>query len=194
MAQPPKTAVTRRRRILDAAARVVRQKGRGATIDDIAKEANYSPAALYRHFPGKDAIFQGLSHEIGARMLEIFSEAPPLKLSFEQHLKWVLYRLAEFANDERDVFIAAISWAPPVGLESDEANAHRSAFGDAMIALMKQGIEEGVLREEAPELYAMAFGGMLNALNEAWILTGPFDLKPRIDELYTLFLRGASPA
>lgn len=186
-------SMSRRRRILDATARVIRRSGQGATVEEIAAEADYSAAALYRHFAGKDAIIQALVEEIRARLLEIFAEAPPLELPFESHLKWVLYRMAQFAEQERDVYIVAVNWGMQRMVSDGEGwMRDRAAFGDPFVEIMRRGIDEGKLKPANPELYAMALGGMLGGLNQVWIAKGPFDLKPHIDELVELFMHGAS--
>ena len=182
---------SRQRRILQAAARVLRQKGRASTVDDIAREADYSAAALYRHFKGKDQIFSALALEIITRLPDLFTEAPPLELPFEANLKWVLYRMAEFAEAERDMFIAAMMWLPTVS--PDEYPVENFVvFELAFVRLMEQGIAEGVLREGDPVTYAMAFGGMMSAINHHWCVHEPFEMKPFIDKMFELFLRGAA--
>lgn len=191
MSNPNQANSSRQRRILQAAARVLRQKGRAATVEDIAREADYSAAALYRHFSGKEQIFSSLALEIASNLRDLFTEAPPLELPFEANLKWVLYRLAEFAEQERDMFIATMMWLPT--LSPDELPLDKfTAFDEGFTRIMQQGIDEGVLRADGnPQLYAMALGGMLSAINHRWCLQGPFEMKPKIDAMYDIFLRGA---
>lgn len=54
----PSTAPSTRDRMLDAAAHVMRSRGLArATTKEIAREAGFSEAALYRHFEDKTALF-----------------------------------------------------------------------------------------------------------------------------------------
>lgn len=56
--------MTTRDRILDAAARVMRDQGLAkATTKEIARAAALSEAALYKHFRGKDDLFLHVLHE-----------------------------------------------------------------------------------------------------------------------------------
>jgi AcrR family transcriptional regulator len=56
--------VSAREKILDAAARVMNEKGLArATTKEIAREAGYSEAALYKHFADKQEIFLGVLNE-----------------------------------------------------------------------------------------------------------------------------------
>lgn len=52
-----------RRRILDAAAVVFAQRGLGASLDDIAHEAEVGVGTVYRRFPDKEALIGALFEE-----------------------------------------------------------------------------------------------------------------------------------
>lgn len=49
-----------RRKALDAAAKVFRERGVAATLDDVAKAAGLSKGGLFYHFAGKDELLQAL--------------------------------------------------------------------------------------------------------------------------------------
>ncbi|PSL02194.1 TetR family transcriptional regulator [Haloactinopolyspora alba] len=56
--------MTTRDRILDAAARIMRTDGvAGATTKEIAREAGFSEATLYKHFSDKADLFKGVLRE-----------------------------------------------------------------------------------------------------------------------------------
>ena len=58
----------RRRQIIDAAIACFARDGfHRATMQDICAEARLSPGAIYRHFPGKDAIVEAIADERHAR-------------------------------------------------------------------------------------------------------------------------------
>lgn len=66
-------AGTRRARILDAAARCfVRTGFHRTTMQDVALEAEMSPGNLYRYFPSKAAIVEGLAERDGAELAADF--------------------------------------------------------------------------------------------------------------------------
>lgn len=74
-------ASDRKQAILTAAAPVFARLGRdGATTKDIAKAAGVSEALLYKHFSGKEALYEALeshcveAHAVGTRL---FDEATP---------------------------------------------------------------------------------------------------------------------
>ncbi len=58
-----------RQHILDAVvAKMVEGKFRSASMDEIARAAGISPATLYRHFPNREALWDGLSAEFNRRI------------------------------------------------------------------------------------------------------------------------------
>lgn len=184
-----------RDKLLRAAARVFVDKGRAATVEDIAVEAEYSASALYKHFSNKDDLFRCLWHRVFAEMIDVFTSEPPMELPFEGRLKWTLYSIAEFAENDRDLFLAAMANAPlgesPMTLEEEFLEKHNQ-MRDAFHQLMVRGIEQGVLRDYDPATLAMALGGHLQALTGHWALEGPFPLKPHMDDVVELFLHGAA--
>lgn len=74
-------AVKRKEAILVAAAPVFARLGRdGATTKDIAKAAGVSEALLYKHFSGKEALYEALEgHCVDANAVgtNLFNKAPP---------------------------------------------------------------------------------------------------------------------
>jgi len=49
-----------RGRILEVARRVFTRDGAAASLDDIARQAGIGPGTLYRHFPTRDALIEGV--------------------------------------------------------------------------------------------------------------------------------------
>lgn len=183
--------------ILEAAARVFNQKGRALTVEDIAQEAGYSTSALYKHFSNKDDILHTLWIQVGERMADLFQSEPPVELSFIKRVKWLLYRMAQMAEETREFFLAGMANTPmgqPSRQMEDAHLGHYAAMRQSMIELMQRGIDEGVLKPGDPEIYSMALGGHLHSLTMNWALYGPYPLKPRIELLLDIFLFGAASA
>ena len=181
--------------ILEAAAQVFNTKGRAMTVEDIARQAGYSTSALYKHFSNKEDILRSLWRRVGQRVLEVVEDAPPVELGFIDRTRWLLYNLTQLAEDERELFVASMATAPivePVNQVDEEILANYQANQEAFLALMNQGIEEGVLRDEDPAVYATALGGHLREVVMQWAFIGPFPLRPHVDKMLEFFLRGAA--
>ena len=59
--QAQEARLRRRAQLLDAADRVIRRRGAGASMDEIASEAGISKPILYRHFGDKDGLHRALA-------------------------------------------------------------------------------------------------------------------------------------
>lgn len=59
-----RTPARTRQKLLDAAATVIRKRGTGATLDDIAAASGVSKGGLLYHFSTKDELFQALASNL----------------------------------------------------------------------------------------------------------------------------------
>ncbi|WP_042283657.1 SACE_7040 family transcriptional regulator [Nocardiopsis alba] len=94
----------RRTAILRAAARLFAAHGyRGVTIDDLGRAVGTTGPALYRHFPGKEALLGAvlvdISERLAARGRALVAEAD----GPEEALRALLRGHIEFALDEPDL-------------------------------------------------------------------------------------------
>lgn len=185
-----------RARILEAAARVYNRRGEKATVQQIAEEADYSTSALYKHFSDKDDIFETLWRSVKKELLDVVAAEPTLDLEFVDRLKWHMYKLADFAEEEHDLFLASMASAPTptrAGDLDDSVVEIYEGFQEAIRSVMRKGLDEGVLDDSrSADLYGMALGGQIQALIDRWAVQGPFPLRPRLEEMLEVFLRGAT--
>jgi AcrR family transcriptional regulator len=92
------------RAILDAARELFVAEGySNVSIRKIAERIEYSPAAIYSYFPGKDDIFFALAAEGFTRLDEAIKQAAgdPDPLEDLRNCWWAFYR---FSKDQREFF------------------------------------------------------------------------------------------
>ena len=80
------------------------------TMQDIAREAGYTPPSLYAYFKSKEQIFVELAVLLSREFLAVFDEPMPAGLEFRDRLELLLNRLFEKADRYRDavtVFVVA---------------------------------------------------------------------------------------
>ena len=185
-----------RERILAAAARVYNRQGELTTVQQIAEEADYSSAALYKHFSDKGDILESLWRTVKQEVLTVLQSEPPMELGFIGRLKWLLFQFADMAEQKEEIFLASMANAPaPARRENldDSMVEFYEQYRETMQRIMQQGLDEGVLDDSrSADVYALALGGQIQALVERWAVDGPFPLRPRIEEHLELFLRGAA--
>lgn len=168
------TAEERRQRLLDAADRVIRREGPGASMNAIAAEAGITKPILYRHFTDKQGLYRALAERHTAGLLALVRAALARPLERRDLVEAVL-----------DTYLAAIEAGPQVYrfLTHPEATDGLGPGSPLAPALQKIADEiAGAVRHqvdlgaEAP-LLAEAWGrgitGMVLAAGDWWLEQRP---------------------
>ncbi len=149
----------RRNDIIDAAEKVIFSKGYDmATMDDIAREAEFSKRTVYIYFNSKEQIY----FEIMVRGYNILIENIESSLNDAKgknalnRIKQVGRTLYEFNNEYPDYFNAIMSYENGekdfVNGVPDESKEECYALGEQIFgyltSALEDGIEEGVIRRE----------------------------------------------
>src|ERR1700742_905052 len=90
-----KDAARNRARILEAARDLFQQRGLSASLNEIAHHAGVGVGAVYRHFPNKDELVEGLFEQ---RVAEIVARMEP---ALEDPDPW--HGLTEFVRHSTDM-------------------------------------------------------------------------------------------
>lgn len=90
--------IQNRNKILDAAANLIISRGyENTSLRQIAKKADYSPAAIYKYFPSKEDIFLSLSSRENRKLLELLDTVdrslPPKMIVIELCLLYIQFCL-----------------------------------------------------------------------------------------------------
>ncbi len=192
------TAEAARETILAAAATVFSHKGYyGGTIEDVAREAGYSPAALYKHFKSRDEIFSELWKRVAGDLEVLFTRAAHQRGSFETRLRWLLQELARLLETNPNMLIAFLSQRPYTTKDRRSeleisALAHYRRHMAELTALMESGIREGSLRNGCAETASLLFVGLVYEFAYRWVTAeAAFDVSLDLDVLIDLFKHGA---
>jgi AcrR family transcriptional regulator len=156
-----------RAKILEAAWKVFAQKGRAATMADVAAAADVSYGLTYRYFASKEAIFQALveqslqSSEAG---LQRFGE---IEGTAGERLDRLVSRLVETRRDHPE-FSQLLSQvlsdeATPHGLR-EQASRIGQAFQDMLSHLIVEGQVTGEVTSADPDQLVTAVLATLDGL------------------------------
>ncbi len=193
----------RTEQILDAALEVILEHGvDGLTIQRMAKKLMWSVGALYRYFPGKEAVIAHLQirvlGELGdaivARVEELgglpeISGLPPGDRAIAALITAAdCYRQEALAVPTRFLLVSAVIATPTAAFQGEEAESVGAAFSgflDRITRLVETASEHGSLGVgSAPErtlLLWSSIQGILQMRNVA-------RLDPRLDDLPGLVL------
>jgi AcrR family transcriptional regulator len=120
--------------ILDAARQLLNENGvEGLSMRAIADRIDYSPAALYEYFGGKEEIIQALCRQ-GNRRLKAYMEQVDTSLPFQEYLLNLGLTYIEFAVQNPDFFLLMFTTMP--------ASA-------PSLAALEQKIDTGMMSEDS---------------------------------------------
>ena len=142
--KPRTDALRNRERILEVAKEAFTRNGAEASLDDIARQAGVGPGTLYRHFPNRDALIEGVYRseveKLAAAARNFASTKPPL----EALRAWMLLFVDHIAAKQ----IIAPALNSIVGGASRLYEGTRSQMQSASDLLVKRAMENGDIRKD----------------------------------------------
>jgi AcrR family transcriptional regulator len=193
-----RSAAGARDTLLAAAATVFLRKGYyGATVDDVAAEAGYSPAALYKHFAGRDELLGELWTRTAAKLEAVFGRTLSQGGTFRARLRWLVQELAHLLEAEPAAMAAFIFQRPYVGQR--RTPFERRALGyyrrhlSRIEEIMSGGVREGALRAGCAGPATLSFVGLLYEFAYRWMTAKERpDLAVDVETLIDLFEHGVA--
>jgi AcrR family transcriptional regulator len=193
----------RRKQILDAAKRVFHNRGfSAATVEDIAQEAELSPAALYLYFKNKDDIYVSLNLQLleylTDRLADLYREKgsrPEEKLC---SLKDLLYDVFNF---DPLILVNLFHLQASEGLKklppqrSEQLNDLAARCLRTLAGIFEQGVQAGTFEPAHPIAVADIFWSVFTGAvlwEESKKMTHPEKdyLKQTLDLAFDILVRG----
>jgi TetR/AcrR family transcriptional regulator, ethionamide resistance regulator len=189
---PRVPAAVARRRIIDAANRLLRDRRyRDLTVDDVMEEAGLTRTVFYRHFDGIAGIVLGLSEDLIARVLaEADAGDPTDREMMRRQLALAVDTFREYG---------------PLFLALDDAAHHDErveqtlrAFTDRTVDIVTELIERGVAMGHTPPMPVRDVAEALHAMNRQYLLElvardPNFDRDRTLNALMTVWTRTTWP-
>ena len=144
-------AEDRRKQILKCAVKVFAQSNYKSTrVADIAEEAGISEAAIYKHFPKKEAIFLEILEHISRRVIAVWEEEYEKNVDVIETIRnmALAYYLRMINHpDELKLQFQAISEIdhPEIAKRLHEDHEYYLGY---FTKIMKRGIKQGVVRKD----------------------------------------------
>lgn len=190
---PKKNTHIRQKEIIQAALQVLGEKGvNGLTITEIASRAGMSDANIYRHFKGKQEIFEALGDFIGEAVMDKASRIGAKKGSAVEKLSLIFRSHASLiaANPGLPRFI----FSEEIHLGNQHLTAtiagKMAGYIETLSTVIAEGIKTGELRSVSPRETAITLLGMIQFTALRWSITpGAFNLDTEAQRLWANFLR-----
>ncbi|MEU6641503.1 helix-turn-helix domain-containing protein [Saccharomonospora sp. NPDC046836] len=169
--------------ILEIAARVLAERGEGASMGDIAKAAGVARATLYRYFPNRDALLQALVDTATTDLATRIADAKPDEAPVAEALARLTRAVIAATSKYR-----ALTMLDKTAEQEEQARVGLTA---PFAALFARGAEEGVFRRDLNiELLIDAYTGLLegaaNRVNQ-----GRLGVEEASAAITSIFLQGA---
>jgi AcrR family transcriptional regulator len=184
-----------RREILEAAERVFARKGyQGATVEEIAQEAEFAVGTLYNFFDSKEHLYVEVVSEIAADFMARFEERVLTQGDPVGAIDALIeLRLTHF--EEHRGFVRIFFEAMP-GSRLDPARALPPSctalferYVGAVTNIFARAIEAGAFERIDPLYLTLAINGIINAFISYWTRREPTEpLAQRVAKLKALFL------
>ncbi|HYO42920.1 MAG TPA: TetR/AcrR family transcriptional regulator [Candidatus Limnocylindrales bacterium] len=165
------THAVRRDEILDVAERFIRARGYEAmSIQDLQDELGVSRGAIYHYFRSKEAILDALIERMstaGIAVIRPIVEDPDLDAITK--LQAVFATAGAWKAQRSDLLLAVLrSWYAPandlVRLRAEKAA--NAQFVPLMAAIIRQGVDERVMRATSPEHAAITITALFNGSSD----------------------------
>jgi AcrR family transcriptional regulator len=183
MATPARSAVDKRRLILDAAIRVFARQGfHTCRVSDIADEAGVAYGLVYHYFQSKDEVLDTLFLERWNVMLEAIAETDRQQIPAREKLHAIASFIIESYRHDPELMKVIIVEVTRAANSFGQTHLAKIREAYTLIAgIVERAQADGTFKTTVtPEFAAMAFYGAIEQVLTGWI----FDVLPRGEEEY----------
>ena len=199
------TALSRRQRdrlrrrtdILQAAEHVFAGKGfHQASIEEIARAAEYGTGTVYLYFKDKEALYVELFEEKVRELIESIQPGSSAKKHPLQALKQLIHARMEYFDRNRAFFQIYVREGMNLGWSKHERwkgiRRLYESYLELLAELIRAAQRQQLLRKSDARQFAVALSGMMIQLTQDWLQSkGDQPLTEQSDFVLELFLRGA---
>ena len=157
----------RQEQLLDIAVRLFARKGyEGTSLRDIAEEARITKAALYYHFPNKEALYERIVLESMQNLVDTVSAAMARAPSPADRVREFMLASADFLDRSRDSWMAGSNafWSNSEARPRAVTVHLRDAYERLLRDSIRDAIAQGQFRPVDPAMAGRMLLSMLNHL------------------------------
>jgi len=148
-----KDAIATRERLVRAALELFTTAGyRGSTTLDLAGRAETAEATIYRHFAGKEALFNEAYRQALKWGLSVLKPADGVRIATKERLGRIARRLVEQVPKDPAMVLMLLRRPDGPNLE-DQTHLMARDFREQLTQLVATGKQEGAVRPGSAELW-----------------------------------------
>jgi AcrR family transcriptional regulator len=183
----------RKEQLIEIAMRLFATKGfDGTSLRDIAEEAQITKAALYYHFPNKDALYESILVD-GMRTLVNYVSAAMGKVATpEGKVREFMLSSADYMERNRDSWIAGSNmfWFGDNAKPRPENLALRDEYEKLLRDAVKQAIDSQVFQKVDPTIASRMLLAVLNQLPRWHSPTGRLSTRQVVQQYIDMIFQG----
>ncbi len=187
----------RRREILEAATRLFGSQGyHGTSMNEIAREAEFSTGSLYNFFENKEELYFTLLREKVELLEEKLEHVYSGEGGVEEKLSSFAKTTIAYLKQEKYFFLIMMEHGESFqksskGEFSDMLREKHESYLGNMVKLMEQGISQGILKPLDPNGLALSFLGIVNSFVFVLINSSEtYDLEELVGTIMDIFFNG----
>jgi len=187
-----------RKEIMDAALRLFSEKGyHNVSMEEIAKEAEFSVGTIYNFFRSKEELYKSLVKEVADKFHSSLTE------EIEKRGRDVIQRLRDYLRKKGELFkenlpVIRLYFAETKGIKfsiiagfEEELRRMYHEFIERLSNLFEEGIEKGIFNEIADPFYlAVALDNVSNSFLFLWLEDPERYVYPKEDMVLDIFFKG----
>ena len=184
-----------RREILEAAERVFVRKGyHGATVEEIAQEAEFAVGTLYNFFKSKEEMYAEVIRKIAEDFQDVFERQVLTRDRPEEAIGALIELRLKYFDDHRGFFRVFFETSPGSRIDPSRALPRGCVdlydrYVEAVTGIFDRGVKDGSFDALDPFYLTMCFEGIINAFVAYWSRREPTEpLDVRIEKIKDAFI------
>lgn len=181
--------LARRRELVEATVRAVRQHGAGVGMDEIAAAARTSKTVVYRHFADRAGLYAAVADRVDGTIIRGITRAAATSddapLPARDVIRAVIAAYLHLVEDDPEVyrFIVNAPLVPPGERPDGDVTAGMTGrIADHVATLVRDRLAATV-DDATAHLWGVALVGMVRAAADAWLADGGAASGRTADEL-----------
>ena len=184
-----------RTEIIDAAMELFANKGyHETTMSDVVDASNTSKGTVYYYFDNKQELFETMINDVISRLYNSFERIAEKDCSVKDKLKKMMEVHANFYKKNYKLAFSIFMEGKKIDADcKEEIWRWHKKFNSLVENVMKDGVEEGLLKDKNLKLMSFSFLGLTNSFGPS-VFEGDYDVNELVDYTIELFLQGVGRA